>query len=217
MDLAFALMDKYGITEEEIPTEAEQIDQEQDWIVQNEAPVAWMEMLLITLCDLLYGGTVVPMIGPGGWRLYVVSDRGTVDMKGLSAHYAFLEDDVDELTERFKASAPRSKRTLESFSIGVVYGITEMLFEEMHGCVPKAEQIPFMFDKALKEAETVEMSSQEQQVALANEVFQNALATKTSKEKDGMVEIQPDWWAFDMGKKAAHTKIKSVRPPESDE
>lgn len=195
--LAEALMEKHGISEDDITEDENTKDVEQDWIVQTEEPVAWMEMLLVTLCDLIYGGMVLPMQGPNTWRLYIVSDRGTVDTEGLTEHFHMLHDEIEDLL----ADEGVPEDTM-SYTLGAVYGITEMLYQYLHGRKPTAEQMPFMFDKALAEAPKTGL---ERQIEEANLVFQPKQAAP--RKTDDAVEILPNWDVFAKGRRAAHQHI----------
>lgn len=228
------LMAEHGIevTDEDLDEDAgPAVDQ--DWVVEASEPVPWMEMLLVALCDILYGGVVLPMVGPGGWRLYVVADKGSVDVDALAYHFAYLQHHIEALTVDFEElynqtrTFSASDRVLTSFSLGLVYGITEMLFEDIEGILPKEEQMPFMYGKALAPGEAQDEpqalagmadesgphhDSFKQQLEASNEVFQHI----TEGDRKDEVEIRPDWHIFEQGRQAAHDHVDSVVPPESE-
>jgi hypothetical protein len=199
--LAESLMDKHGL-EVDID-DVERADIEQDWIVQVESPVPWMEMLLVSLCDLMYGGTVLPMQTPNSWRLYVVSDRGTVNLEDLSKHFNELVEDIEDLS-RSDVIRTGQERNADSYALGAVYGISEKLYELMLGRAPQPEQMPFMYDKALSAAEA-ENPAEVEQAALAVEAQPRA--------REGFVEILPNWPAFHRGRKDARIHLMTETRP----
>lgn len=239
LETAQRLMDEHGITvepediqEDQGPSMAEQ------WIVEAPEPIAWIEMLLVALCDIIYGGVVLPMKGPAGWRLYVVSEEGEVDIGLLSAHFSFLKEQVQILAEDFadvlEAQGQYTDHRFDSFCLGMVYGITEILFEEIEGFEPEAQDMPFtdLYDqKALVAPEQDEeehpqdveeehaiaphVDSFKKQVEANNAVFQRICPPSHEPEPpEDVVDIRPDWGYFEHGRQVAHHHIDEVFLPD---
>lgn len=226
LGLANELMEEHGV-QVDLDDEVGE-DVSEDWIVQAPKPVAWMEMLLVALCDILYGGVVMPMTSPTHWRLYVVSERDSIDVRSLAEHFAFLQAQIETIASDFEQMLvdedKYTEQKVESFTLGVNYGVTEMLFEDIAGRLPTEEEVPFIHHSKALAADTAHedlaafssnlaIDSFKRQVDANNEIFRRT-APENPDPKREVIEIQPDWRYFEQGRKAAHFNIDDVFPDD---
>lgn len=232
LSMAEEMMEEHGISMDEVSAH-EDSDKgvEQIWVLDADEPSPWMEMLLVALCDVVYGGVVLPLIGPSGnWRLCVVESEGGLDTKILLTHFHYLKDRISELTEDFSEILVEEGRYTDhralSFSLGCVYGVTEMLFEDLEGVVPDEAQMPFAYGKALAAAPEEEEpymgphhDSFKKQLERSQATFEELLlqpqgAQVPHVDQSEEKAITPEWSYFDQGRKAAHQLIDDPFPDE---
>lgn len=236
--MAEEMMEEHGVKVDEAELDEDQgPDVGEVWIVQADEPIAWMEMLLVSLCDIIYGGVVMPMIGPAGWRLYVVAEHETVDHAALTEHFVFLKNQIEQLAGDFESllisEGKYDVKKVNSFALGLNYGITEILFDEILGYVPPQEHMPFASGKALAASSDPEpelepeacndlqqyldgplSDSFQRQVDANNEIFRQTAPPADPPTSEDVKEIQPDWRYFEQGRRTAHDQVDEVFPAE---
>lgn len=232
--IAKEMMEEHDI-EVDLDASEEQERITTEWLVEAEEPVPWMEMLVVTLCDLIYGGVVMPMISPASWKVYVVSaDGDEVDINLLAFHFAYLQQYIERLLEPLEAHG--SEHDLKSFSLGLVYGITEMMLMDQGVEEPTEADMPFMAPAlaAAPATKTDQGTVTETAIVRQHDSFAATLEDNLDVFRDAQPEPPPsadppptdptqppevetihyDWHLFQEGRRTAHRYIPDPYPPE---
>ncbi len=177
---------------------------------EGEQRLWWPEMMLVTLCDL-YGGEVVVMQG-APWRVYVVIEpEDHVELSVLEKHFKYLCELIEDLyhacaSEFMKAVPAERDKAIESFCIGAVFRISQMLYTQERQEQPDLEEMPFMV-RAL--TGTVEEPREVKDPGLWPPPVPLEMGRQVH---DDLIEIIPDWSWFDEGYRNAKTLIGSPYP-----
>lgn len=230
--IAREMMDEHDI-EVDLDASEERERVSQEWIVEAEVPVPWIEMLLVSMCDLIYGGVVMPMLSPGSWKVYVVStDEDEVDADLLAFHFDYLKRYMDRLLEPLLAHG--SEHDIKSFSLGVVYGITEMMLVDQGVDEPTEADMPFMAPALAAAPVEEQQDVVETAIARQYDSFAETLEDNLDVFRDAQPEpplpppsdphrpssppevetVTYDWKIFQEGRRTAHRYIPDPYPPE---
>jgi hypothetical protein len=227
--IAGELMEEHDI-EVDLDAEDHKDKVRDEWIVEADEPVPWIEMLLLSLADLIYGGVVMPMISPASWKIYIVcDDKDEVDVDLMAYHFAYLQQLIEPLMQPLEAHG--TEHEIRSFSMGLVYGITELLFYDMGMEEPTINDMPFVA-KSLEAASTFGRGiSLDKSIARQHDSFAATMEDNLDIFRDAQPNpqpssdpqpdlpppdkvIEPNWTLFQEGRRAAHEHIADPYPPE---